>query len=304
MTHYNTYLTRACALGLSILFALLLFGTGVAATSGATANPPVHTLRVSFIDVGQGDAALLQDSSGCVVLIDGGTPSAGNTVVTYLHQQGITQVNAMIATHADSDHYGGLTRVLQSGDFSITQVLYNGRGDTGPTWNTFVGAVVSRGLTLTVAQSPSRYTWCHINAEVLNPDPAMPASNDNDASVVLLAEHGRTRYLFTGDMTSAVDARVITRTTALPVDVLKVAHHGSANASSAAFLSIALPKVALISVGPNGYGHPATETLARLDAIGAQIYRTDLSGTITLQDSVTYTYGVYLPWVMSRASGQ
>ena len=82
-----------------------------------------------------------------------------------------------------------------------------------------------------------------------------------------------------------------------PVDVLKVAHHGSKYATSAAFLATAMPKVAVISVGPNPYGHPTVETLDRLAAAGALVYRTDLSGTIVLSASITYSHTLYLPAV-------
>jgi beta-lactamase superfamily II metal-dependent hydrolase len=274
-----------CCLCAMSLF--LLVATDVTGGAGFT---------VSFIDVGQGDAALLHDPAGCNVLIDGGRPSAGPTVVSYLNTQGVSQIDAMIATHADSDHIGGLIDVLQAGDISVTQVLYNGRGDaSSSTWNSFVGAVVAKGLTLTVAHWPMTYTWCAIQAQVLNPSPLEPYDNDNDASVVLLAQHDATRYLFTGDISSDVDVSIIQRTTLLPIDVLKVSHHGSAYASSAAFLSLTHPRSAVISVGPNSYGHPAAETLTRLTSIGALTLRTDLSGTITLHDSVSYTHFAYLP---------
>jgi competence protein ComEC len=280
---------RALACGLFALALFLLITRGISGGTG---------FAVSFIDVGQGDAALLHDPAGCNVLIDGGKPSAGPTVVSFLHAQGVNQINAMVATHADSDHIGGLIDVLQTNSISVTQVLYNGRGDAGSsTWNSFVNAIVAKGLTLTVAHWPLTYTWCTIQAQVLNPSPLEPFDNDNDMSVVLLAQHGATRYLFTGDISSDVDVSITQRTTALPIDVLKVSHHGSAYASSAAFLALAHPRVAVISVGPNAYGHPAPETLARLSNIGAQIKRTDLSGTITLHDSASFTHSVYLPIV-------
>ena len=255
---------------------------------------------VSFIDVGQGDSSLLRDPAGCDILIDGGKPSAGPTVVAYLHDKGVNQIDAMIATHADSDHVGGLVNVLQTGDISVTQVLYNGRGDAASsTWNNFANAVVAKGLTLTVAHWPATYTWCAIQAQVLNPSPLEPYDNDNDASVVILAQHEGTRYLFTGDISSDVDVSITLRTTLLPIDVLKVSHHGSAYASSAAFLSLTRPRIAVISVGPNSYGHPTTETLTRLGNIGAQIYRTDQLGTLTLHDGAFYTHSIYLPMVVA-----
>jgi competence protein ComEC len=260
------------------------------------------TLRVSFIDVGEGDSALLQDSAGCNILIDGGRPEYGATVVAYLHAQGVSKLDAVIATHADSDHVGGLAGVIRTADISVTRVLYNGYG--GPSsnaWNDFVDAVVSRGLTLTLAGWPATFAWCATTAQVLNPNPLVPFSNDNDDSVVLLVEHGTTRYLFTGDISSDVDTNVIARTAVLPIDVLKVSHHGSTYASSAGFLAATRPGTAVISVGPNTYGHPTTQTLQRLGNIGAQVVRTDLSGTITLQDTA-FAHVAFLPLVVAPAN--
>ncbi|HEY3288668.1 MAG TPA: MBL fold metallo-hydrolase, partial [Anaerolineae bacterium] len=142
-----------------LLLAFVLALTGTHPAVSQVAAP--WRLRASFIDVGQGDSALLQDPGGCNVLIDGGSPSKGQVVVAYLREHGVTHLDAMIATHADSDHYGGLTGVLQAADISTTEVLYNGYGSpTSSTWNAFVAAVVSRGLTLTVAGWPTAYSWC------------------------------------------------------------------------------------------------------------------------------------------------
>ena len=283
-----------CAIRVALALALLL---EVPAASAEVRN---STLRVSFIDVGQGDSALLQDDAGCNILIDGGAPSKGQVVLSYLRAQGVHRLDAMVATHADSDHYGGLTAVLTAMDISTTQVLYNGiRAISSTTWTTFEKAVISKGLTLTVAGWPASYRWCATTVQTLNPDPTLNYSEDNSASVVFLVRYGQTRYLFTGDLPDTAEAAMLARAGAgsWPVDVLKVAHHGSKYATTAAFLATVMPKVAVISVGPNSYGHPAQETLDRLAAIGALVYRTDLSGTIMLSATITYSYTLYLPVV-------
>lgn len=278
--------------GFVLAILLQLPAAGAEVRSGA--------LRVSFIDVGQGDAALLQDDAGCNILIDGGAPSKGPVVLSYLQAQGVHRLDAVVATHADSDHYGGLTAVLGAADISVTQVLYNGIGAiSSTTWISFEQAVVSKGLTLTVAGWPATYQWCATAAQTLNPDPLSSYTDDNEASVVFLIRYGQARYLFTGDLPTTEESAVLARAGARswPVDVLKVAHHGSKYATSAAFLATVMPKVAVISVGPNPYGHPAPETLDRLAAIGALVYRTDLSGTITLSATITYSHTLYLPVV-------
>ncbi|HEY3290723.1 MAG TPA: MBL fold metallo-hydrolase [Anaerolineae bacterium] len=283
---------------LLILLALVLAITSTHPAVSQVATP--WRLRASFIDVGQGDSALLQDPGGCNVLIDGGSPGKGQVVVAYLRDHGVTHLDAMIATHADSDHYGGLTGVLQAADISTTAVLYNGYANpASSTWNLFVAAVVSRGLTLTVAGWPTAYSWCAMTAQALNPDPLVPFINDNDASLVLLAQSRGARMLFTGDATSIVEPAIISRSAVgqFPVDVLKVSHHGSKYATSSEFLSVIKSQRAVISVGVNSYGHPATETLQRLDAAGAIVYRTDISGTIVLESEGAYTTTLYLPLV-------
>jgi competence protein ComEC len=241
---------------------------------------PEQSLQVSYINVGQGDSALIQDSNGFDVLIDGGRTSAGPTVVAYLRNQGVDDIDVMVASHADSDHIGGLIDVLEMTDIPVESVVYNGYpGDTA-TWDNFVAAIASEGITLTVAQFPMTYTWGETTAYILNPASGLVNPETNDASVVVLLEHGNNRFLFPGDIDSSVESEVVARGTPVAADILKAAHHGSAYSSSEAFLTAVQPKEAIISVGDNSYGHPANETLARLLAAGARISRTDEHGTI------------------------
>ncbi len=236
---------------------------------------PRSTLQVSFINVGQGDSILLHDDSNFDVLIDGGQPSAGPTVAAYLRQQHINDVDVMVSTHADADHVGGLTNVLEMTDVPVQAVYYNGYAGGTSTWNGFVNAVSQEGLALMPLQFPGTVTWGSMTVNVLNPTSGLSSPAQNDASVVLLVTHGNNRFLFTGDISSAVETIVMGHGIPLAAPVLKVAHHGSAYSSSAAFLSAVRPIEAVISVGVNSYGHLAPETLARLQAAGARIWRTD-----------------------------
>jgi hypothetical protein len=159
---------------------------------------------------------------------------------------------------------------------------------------------------MTPAQFPAEYTWGSLKAYILNPAPGMVNPAQNDASVVARIDYQANRFLFPGDISSPIEATVVARQTPVAADVLKVAHHGSASSSSAAFLAAVHPMEEVISVGPNSYGHPAPETLARLAAAGAKIWRTDRSGTILVtSDGVTVTFpqtytgafAVYLPLI-------
>ena len=118
-----------------------------------------NSLRVSFIDVGQGDSILLSDSTGFDILIDGGKPFAGPMVVAYIRDQSIDDIDVMVASHADSDHIGGLIDVLEAIDIPVEAVLYNGYPGDSQTWNNFANAVADNGLTLTPAQFPGNYVW-------------------------------------------------------------------------------------------------------------------------------------------------
>lgn len=248
-----------------------------------------NTLEVSFIDVGQGDAALLRDGNGFDVLIDGGKTSAGPTVVAYLREQGIDDIDVMVASHTHADHIGGLIDVLEMNDIPVLSVLYNGYPGTTATWNSFATAVADEGLSLAPAQFPDSYTWGLMTVYVLHPDPGLSDPDQNDASVVLLVSHDDVDFLFTGDIGSAIEATVVARGTPVVAEVLKVGHHGSKFSSSSSFLSAVGPDEAIILVGNNPYGHPTIETMDRLLAAGARIYRTDQNGTVLVQSNgITY----------------
>lgn len=253
--------------------------------------------QTSFINVGQGDSALVRDESGFDILVDGGRQSAGPTVVAYLHEQGIDDIDVMVASHADSDHIGGLISVLQS-DIPIEKVVYNGYPGSTNTWSDFVAAVAARGLSLDSLQYPKELAWGSSTIYILNPPAGLLNPETNSASIVMRLVHGQTELLFTGDIDSNIESSILARQTPIAADILKVAHHGSKYSSSDVFLAAVHPQEAVISVGINSYGHPAPETINRLLAAGAHISRTDESGTIVFYEAPNITYVIYLPLVM------
>jgi competence protein ComEC len=201
----------------------------------------------------------------------------------------------MVASHADADHVGGLVDVLALDDIPVKAVIYNGYAGSTNTWSTFAAAVANEGLVLTPAAFPGTFQWGGMTVQVLNPAAGLSNPDQNKASVVMLVRNGVKRFLFTGDIDSTVEATVVARGTPVAADVLKVAHHGSAYSSSAGFLAAVHPHDAVISVGPNGYGHPDTDTLARLTAAGATLWRTDVNGTVVFTTSLEARYFLYLP---------
>ena len=267
---------------------------------------PTASITISFIDVGQGDSILVRDSTGYDILIDGGKPAAGPVVLAFLRDLGVDDIDVMLATHADSDHIGGLIEILNALDLPVEAVFYNGYPGSTVTWNSFVTAVAEEGIPLSPAQFPDSFTWGQMVFTIYNPVAGLSDPEQNDISVVAMMAFGQNQILFTGDISSVIETELLNRGVSLTAQILKVAHHGSSGSSSGSFLAQVTPIYSVISVGENPYGHPAPATLARLQAIGAAIWRTDFNGTITITCdesacSFPFQARVHVPSVMQVA---
>ncbi len=273
-----------------LTLSILVFSFSLVKVHGAA------TLQITYINVGQGDSILLRDPNGFTILIDGGKTTAGPTVVNYAKSLGISSLDVIVATHADADHIGGLITVLQDHSIAVHRILYNGYAGSTATWNNFVTALIGRGLTLEAAQFPETMHLGAMTIWVMNPASGLGSPETNDASVVMKVIYGSKAFLFTGDISSTIEATVIARNTPLAADVLKVAHHGSAYSSSPNFLASVQPDEAVISVGTNSYGHPSAGTILRLEAVGARVWRTDQDGNIIVNsDGFIYTIPSDIP---------
>lgn len=263
---------------LAALCALLAF----LAYGGLSPRPSIDSTdySVHFIDVGQGDAALLA-LGGEFVLIDAGTTNAAPTVTAYLESLGVRRLAAVIASHPHEDHIGGLPAVLSSYG-AQTLYLPNASSSTRA-YERLLDAIEAEDIR-TVVPAPGDSIFIN-GAEItfLSPDPAAISDNINDASLIVRVNVGSDRLLFVGDAESGVLASLAGSGADLACDIYKVGHHGSRDSSPAAFLQAASPRIAVISCGQdNSYGHPHDEALRRLEAAGAQIYITAQDGTVTL----------------------
>jgi beta-lactamase superfamily II metal-dependent hydrolase len=243
-------------------------------------------LVVSFIDVGQGDATLIQ-SGGENHLVDGGDPEAGPEVVDFLRSRGVEKLDGMVATHPDADHIGGLPDVLDS--FEVATVYLSGDTKATTTTNTFLRAVRDEGARVLETRAGSRFDWGGTEVDVVAPPPESEGglfSDSNENSVSLLLTFGEARVLLTGDAENQSEEYMSTGRHTGPVTVLKAGHHGSNSSTTPLFLNRFRPEVAVISVGGNSYGHPTPQTIRRLKTVGAEVFRTDLDGDVisTIKD--------------------
>jgi competence protein ComEC len=264
---------RPVRLALLALAAVVLVAQLVSARGGAGAAATAPGLRVEVLDVGQGDAILLQPAAAPAVLVDGGP--TGDGLAAKLSAAGVERLGAAIVTHDQSDHAGGIEELL--GSFPIARLAYARLGRQALSAAQAAGAVP-----LQVAQGAELRSGS-LDLEVLWPPPALlgeasAGSDPNQLALVLLARWHDFSMLLTAD----AEAEAVPLDPG-PVDVLKVAHHGSDDAGLGVLLDRARPRLAVISVGAgNPYGHPTAATLATLTAHGVRTLRTDDDGTVTL----------------------
>ncbi len=240
-------------------------------------------LKVEFFDVGQGDAILIS-KGGRQILIDGG-PS-GRIIMEKLGKSvpfWDRKIDIIIATHPDQDHIGGLPDVAKS--YDIGKVFESGAKSESKTYAAYENILKEREVEKIKAEYGIRIKLSEeIIVEILNPNSETIncGTDTNSKSVVTRLIYGKNSFLLTGDLPGDCEEIISGINIDIGADVLKVAHHGSKNSSTAEFLKKVSPKEAVISVGKNNrYSHPDGETLERLFQIGAKILRTDEMGDIS-----------------------
>ena len=254
--------------------------TAAATTAPATTEAPAATtaldnLVVRFVDVGQGDASIIEFPDGKTMLIDTPTGEAG-TVKSQLAADGRNTIDWLVATHPDADHIGGLDTIISTLD--VRSVWAPEVNSSTKTYTRFLTAIADKGLSIepcyagrTVA-SGENYT-----AELLWPEQGASYSEDNAYSAIIKVTYGNSTFLFTGD--APAEAQKLCG--AGHVDVLKVAHHGSASGMDTELASKLTPSAAVISYGQNNYGHPTQVVLDALAGVGTHVYGTRVNGTVT-----------------------
>jgi competence protein ComEC len=274
----SSYRVPLWALLLPVLLALVL--------ALVASQRPDGRLHVWVLDVGQGDAALVRTPGGHTALVDGGpgiTPLAGGVGQRLPFWQ--HDIDLVVLTHPQQDHMMGLIELVERYDVKrVVQTAFEPQGNVQQAWDAALRREhipvhhARRGDLITFEGEPD------VALRVLHPSGDGESENPNEDSIVLRLEYGSTRILLAGDAEAGAETDMLRE--ALPYlgsDVLKVAHHGSGTSTTPTWLDVVNPSAAVISVGAdNRLGHPSPTVLARLEAVGATVYRTDLDGTVEI----------------------
>lgn len=260
-------------------------------------SAPPHTLRIWFFDIGQGDALFVETPNGKQLLIDGGRDKTVLQKLSSVMWPWDRSLDAVIATHPDSDHITGLASVLER--YDVSTIFTTGVTGQTPLIQAFERAVKNENALQKQVRRNQKFEYDGVVFEVHWPtDEAVVHEKErNNTSIVLEIVYGGQHVLLTGDAEEPVEQAIAEAVG--DVDVVKLGHHGSASSSSVPFLKTIRPEVAIVSAGLNNtYGHPHPIVLERLRDFGVSVLRTDLDGDILFSsDGNRYTIRpVFLPF--------
>lgn len=235
------------------------------------------TMKVHYIDVGQGSAVLVQ-SGVHFMLIDGGDSDASSKVVSYLKRQKVKKLDYVVVSHYDSDHLNGVVGALNV--FKVKRVIAPDYTADSRVYESYCNIIAQKKIVTTRPKVGKKYKLGKARFTILAPNSSGYA-DENNYSIALKLVNGKNRFVITGDAETESEYEMVENGQNLSCDVYMAGHHGSANSSSEKLLQAMKPKYTVISCGAdNNYGHPAQSAMSRLKAIGTKIFRTDAQGTI------------------------
>ena len=283
---------------LLLLFVLAVRGIPAAGAGGGL-------LRLYFLSVGQGDAALVGLPDGKWMLVDGGgrvsetqARVGARLLLPALRRLGVRRIDYLVLSHEHPDHLQGL--LYLAGNFEVGEFWESGIPSTSREYRQLKWVLAARGIPVRVlcAALPSFAAGGALLEPLWPATSQRPASGDaNDSSLVFRLRHGKGSVLFAGDLTADAERQLLARGGALESSLLKVAHHGSRHSSTDPFLEAVSPRVAVISAGYHNPFHlPAPSTVARLEKRGIRVYRTDLDGSVQAVCGAEGDWLVSTPW--------
>ncbi|MEK7479098.1 MAG: MBL fold metallo-hydrolase [Patescibacteria group bacterium] len=234
-------------------------------------------LRVYFLNVGQGDASLITLPGGAHIMVDGGpNPQATLEELSKILSPFKRTIDLITSSHPQQDHIGGLPEVFRR--YRVGAYISNGEKNEIGVYDALMEVLGKEGIPNIVLSRGDKIRYRDSVIEVLNPPRRSIQSDLNENSLVLLLRSASTTALFTGDIGKTTEAGLEVGL----LNILKVPHHGSKYSSSPKFLKALKPKIAVIQVGENRFGHPTKDALKRLENVGAKIFRNDEDGTIQI----------------------
>jgi competence protein ComEC len=250
-----------------------------------TPVPGQGTLKIAFLDVGQGDSILIQAPNGQTMLIDGGrsTSLANTVIIPKLKEWGAKQVDVLIPTHPDADHIGGLVGVLEN--YPVKLAALTGQVHSTQIYERLLTDIRDKNVEALKVRTGAAIPFDpSVKIEVLAPDEAAVQSDDtNNASIVIKLTYGSTSFLLTGDAEFPENKAILDHGGDVRSTVLKLGHHGSRTSTNEDWLRRVQPQLGIISAGKdNSFGHPHPEVIAALEKSQVPYIRTDEHGTITV----------------------
>ncbi len=254
------------------------------------AGAPNSNDELYFFDVGQGDGEMIKMAGNVKVLIDAGPSNKILEALSRYFPFNDRYIDLAILSHPQYDHYAGFIEVFKR--YQVGAFIFNGHQTNSEAFRELLGIARQRKIPIVILGEGDAINYREERIKIIFPAQEYLSARDlNDTMLVCLYETNGLRALFTGDLGANLESYLYKKYD-LRADVLKVGHHGSKYSSSQEFLKNISPKIAVIEVGKNNYGHPTREALARLADVGARIFRTDQNGTIkiTIQDQKLHLF--------------
>ena len=270
-------LSACSATSISSLTEELSSSSTNAESLASSSTKKLSSLKVHYIDVGQGDAELLQ-CNGINILIDTGESDQAENLISYLERYGVEKIDYLFLTHPHTDHMGGAVKIMNH--FPVETVYLTNRTHTTVSYRKMIETIKQKKIKRVQAKAGVSISFTkNLKGTIVAPN--QDYEDINASSIVMKVTYGKNSFLFTGDATVETEEDILSDGYDISSDVYKVSHHGSVTSNSSVFLNAIDPSISVIEVGKNNsYGHPHKEIRERLSQMNTKVYRTDINGSI------------------------